>query len=264
MTLKSAFKYQLADHKNSIIIFYVCIFAVTIILPLFNALMTTLMPTSSMTTSSSTAMVNGHEFAAMIFLFVTGLNSFSESFRMLAQNGISRKSMFKSRMFVFVVLAFGMAIIDQMINLMNLSITSLVDRFQGISLYDQIFVQRAAKLNGFALTLESTLFNACIYLAALGLGYFITIMYYRLNKNGKIAVSVGVPVGLLIDWRLLSDSFVTGGTGGGIVWALYRFIIFAFGIQTANPYASMTTFAISFIVLCGFGWLMMRRAVVKS
>jgi len=57
------------------------------------------------------------------------------------------------------------------------------------------------------------------------------------------------------------DSFVTGGRIG---WQLHRLVRFAFGIQTANPYASMMTFAISFIVLCGFGWLMMRRAVVKS
>ncbi len=250
MNLKPAFKYQLADHKSSVIIFYFCIMAVTA-LSLISVMLST---------SASTAMYGGLELASAIFLFVTGLNSFSEPFRMLMQNGVSRRSIFKSRVMVFLVLAFAMAMIDKVINLIGLSIASLVERFHWFSLYEQIFVERAARMNGFTLALESTLFDACLYLAALGLGYFITIMYYRLNKNGKIAVSVGVPVGLMIGLPLL-ERFVTGGRIG---WALYRFIFFAFGIRTANPYASMTTFAISFLVLCGFGWLMMRKAVVKS
>ena len=250
MTLKSAFKYQLVDHKNSIIIFYICIFAMTA-LTFFSAMMST---------NNAISMVGGFEFATMIFLFVTGLNSFSESFRMLAQNGVSRKSMFQARMAVFAVLAFGMAIIDKIINLIGDSLASFVERFHWLSLYDQLFARRAAAMNGFVSTLESTLFDASLYLAALGLGYFITIMYYRLDKNGKIAVSVGVPVGLMVGLPIL-ERFISGGR---IARALYRFILFAFGIRTATPYASMTTFCISFLVLCGLGWLMMRRAAVKA
>ncbi len=57
----------------------------------------------------------------------------------------------------------------------------------------------------------SLLFAVAFYLAASMFGYFITVLYYRLNKGGKIAVSVGVPAVVFVALPLVG-AFVLNNT----------------------------------------------------
>ena len=82
MNIKSVVKYQILDNRTAILVFYI---VVVCVIALF----------SVSVSDADFARIGGFEMAAVIFLFIVGLNSFRETFRMMIQSGVSRRSMFK-------------------------------------------------------------------------------------------------------------------------------------------------------------------------
>ena len=101
----------------------------------------------------------------------------------------------------------------------------------------------------------------CLSGAAMMFGYFITTLYYRLNKAGKIAVSISVP-GILIVGLPIFDAVVTGGM---IYRAFWRFVAFALGLLSGpNPYYAMVSSLLAVALFAAFSWMLVRRAVIKD
>ena len=247
MNLKVTIKYQLSEYKKPVIIFYFVIICVI-----------TLMFTLTRCFDSTTSKFGGMEMSSIIFLFVMGLNSFKESFRMHLQNGVSRKTMVIGKMISAVVVCVGMAFIDRIIALIGQWVASSNEKliYQGI--LEQLYTR--SNIGSVQTQLEGFLFNICIYLAVFTIGYFITIAYYRMNNALKIAVSVGVPAGLFIILPIVDVSI----TGGRISKALSSMLDFAFGFSKGNPYYAMVTGILMFAVFNGLSWLMVRKAVDKN
>lgn len=248
--LKAAYQYQLADHKRPILIFYMILLAVL-------ALM--IVGAVSVNASSSRTMIGGLDFATAIFVFVAGLCNFKEPFLMLLQNGVSRKSVFAARLLVSLTVAGILAVIDKFILLLGKAILHLGDNAQFFSFFEQVYAGGLARNNAVLLHVKLLVLDFLMYLALLAAGYFITIVFYRLGKAGKVAVGAGVPVGLTIVLPIV-DSMLFDSA---ISYAFGRFLDAAFGLTASNPYAAMVTFVLTFALFSCLAWLLMRRAVIK-
>jgi hypothetical protein len=250
MNLRASYKYQLTENKKPMIIYMSIIVAVTLFLYLATVFTLTVNGVKTEFTSM--------EFASVIFLFVTGLCSFKDSFLMLTQNGVSRKTMFFSSILTFATLsgiltAFG-AILLLLVKLFD------NEKILSTGMYETVYYERAASISGFLMNVESIILNFFVLLMALGIGYLITTLFYRLNKAGKIAVGVGVPVFFTMVLPVF-DFFVTGGR---ISYTINQFIDFASGYSTQNPYAGIISSICVFAIASGLSWLLMRKAVVKA
>jgi hypothetical protein len=204
---------------------------------------------------------NGLEFATMIYIFIAGCNSFKEEFGMLMQNGVSRKTLFAGRLLTSLSVAFGMAVIDKLIYFIcKAAVTLTNDRLSFSSFFEMLYYNGKTGTDSFNIQILSFLFNIIIYLFATALGYIITTIYYRLGKNGKVALSVSIPVGLFV----ILPSFDYSVTNGKIFSSIFRALDSAFGVSAQKPVNGIITCILGFMLLSALGWLLIRRAYVKE
>lgn len=250
MNIKASYKYQLADHIKSIVIFYGVILAILLLT----------MVTITGTGESSDGSLGGMDISTAIFLFVAGLCAFKEPFLMLMQNGVSRKSIFLSRIYTSLTVSLFMALLDKVIYSIGKAIAALNSHFRFSALYEMVYNKTAAHENTFLLQTNILILDFLTCVTFVSVGYLIAILFYRMNKAGKIAIGAGVPVGLFVVLPILDSALFNYS----IVSTVTRFVDFAFGLSTANPYAAMITFAVSSALLWALTWLMLRKAVVKA
>lgn len=240
--IKKAVKYQLFEMKKTIMIYYGVMIAIYLVL-------------SSAT--SNQGIVSGSEVTTAIFLFVVGLNSFTNSFKMFLQNGISRETLFCSYSISTTIVAVFMAFVTSIVNIvMNIF-------FNYELLYFQIYGGGTIgnNNNGFVKFIGGFLWTAFLYMMAIMLGYFITTLYYRMNTKLKIFVSVGVPGFLLIGIPYIEYNWTNGRISEGI----FNFVTYAFGITNGyNPCYFMVTSLVILMILGVLSYSLIRRAVVKT
>jgi hypothetical protein len=201
---------------------------------------------------------SGLDIATAIFLLIAGLCSFKESFLMLSQNGVSRKSMFISRLLVAISIAFGMAVIDQIATTISKICLPLSGNVTSLSLYELIYL-RGNPGNTLRAGAGMFVYHFFLYTLMTAAGYFITVMFYRLGKGGKIAVGAGVPALLMFGFPAADLIF-----GFSVTRAFGRFIDAALGLTSANPYAAMITFTVATAALSFFSWMLLKKAAVKA
>lgn len=249
MNLKNMFYFNIYDSKRSLTIFYSIIIAINIIFGILNV-----------TTTGSTT-IGGMEMASVIFIFISGLNSFKTQFHFGLVNGVSRKTQFISFMGYAFALAAFMALADSALG----NITSLL--FNGESMYMQLYGKRyidfsaeATFTKNLQIFGEGLLWLIFLYAMMAVLGYCITLIYYRSNKIAKWVVSI-TPALVLFALIPVLESL----TNGRFVVKLVEFMGRSMGLgQTINPYMAMISFIIGFGVLALFSFLLIRRAVIKQ
>ena len=250
MNMKASLKYQLIDYKKPVMIFYFVIFCV-ISLFYVGAVITI------KGNSSDYTKIGGLEMTTVIFLFVAGLNSFKDTFRMLLQNGVSRKTVFVGNIVTAAIVSFGMAIIDYIILLVGKQISLGNDRLFIEGMFEQLY---PARVGVDSMLIESLLLNFFLYTSAIAIGYFITILYYRMSKAAKTIVSIGVPVGVFFLMPII-DSTITNGK---IMYTIREILDFSFGITKSSPIHAVVTLFLTFILFSALSWLFMRKAVEKN
>jgi len=264
MKLKQTCHYLFRDCRGALIVFYSVIFCL--------CAMTLLgVTTFALVVDSETVgSFAGMELASLIFLFVLGLCLFSEPFMMLSQNGVTRRSFFVSSLTVQAAIALGMALVDRGIILLLKLIVSRAPAFVPApggaermvvgSLFDLLFGSAYFVLDPPATGLWTLVPAIGLYFLALAAGFFIVILYNRLNKGGIIAVSVGVPVTLVILLPLL-DELVLGGMAGE--WGK-RLLAWAVQLAADAPICSL---ACTMLIVAGihlFSWLLLRHLPLKK
>ncbi|MPW26158.1 hypothetical protein GC105_10190 [Alkalibaculum sp. M08DMB] len=254
MNLKVAYKFQFAEHKKAIIQFYLIIVCIFLALHIFVGISVT-------NDNNVPGQFNGFDSSSAIFLFVLGLCTFKESFHMMIQNGISRKTMFIGKVLTMISVGIVMALIDKAIVLLDKLASGVSSEMLILqSLFEQIYQTRVEYITTFQMHIESLIFNICLFMSFIAMGYFITILYYRLPKYGKIAISIGVPAGLFIILPVI-DSIVTNGE---IIHMIVNTLDFAFGFSNQTPSHAIITFFSMFIVFMGLSWLLIKRIEVKE
>ncbi len=258
----SSFQYQLRDTTRSVVIYYIVIACVLV-------LSNVLIATAASIHGAGGMMVfetgTGFVFmASMIFLFVLGLNTFKENFGMLLQNGCSRKSVFWGRNLAAATLALFMALADTLLS----GLASLVARgISGADYYGAFFAiasSTGASFSQMAVPLQILLgipLAFAAYLFFITLGYFITILFYRLNRTGKIIVGAGVPVFFLIVFPTIDALFLNGGItqfiNGYIAGPYYELLL-------RYPALNIVSYLCWACLFALFSWLLMRKAVVRK
>lgn len=248
MKFKSALKYQISENKTALLLFYGILYALFLLVMVSNIFWRRY---------GAEITISGIEVATILFLFVSGLNSFKANFYMLMANGVSRKTIFKS----FAVSALAVAAFMAIMSVITRAIFSLGLNYQ--SLFFQIYGDRYAGMTPGAIQpfLEGLLWMLLVYSTFFLMGYFITALYYRMGKSMKLIVSIGVPVLIFIILPYLDASRF-----GGNFWdAMRRVIAMALGFYDLNHFfKSMLFSAITLIAFGGLGFLLIRKAPVKA
>ncbi|MFA9378543.1 MAG: hypothetical protein ACERKZ_17645 [Lachnotalea sp.] len=254
MNQSTAFRYQLTQHKKSIILFYLILFwgILSIYLGMIVAF--------SQDGVSGSGQISGYEISSAIFLFVAGLNSFKDNFGMLLQNGVSRKTILKSRILVTITIGCIMSVIDNIFMVILKYIPRYGVNLDTVSLYEQVYGQRDTNLSAWQMHLKCYIFTVLMYITFMAIGYLITLLFYRMDKRGKIAVGAGVPVVLFLILPNIDFMFFQGR----ITSTISNFIDLAFGLKNHNSIYAMISFSSLFILFSAFSWVLLKKAMVKK
>jgi len=242
MLTNTAVKYRLWENRKALIIFYLIIYLVMI---------ASIIAVSSV---NEVITLNGLEFASMIFIFIVGLE-FSEPFQMLLQNGCSRKTIFLSFVYSIIPIATVMALIDGLNGILMNQFTNYENMFL------QFYGPRFTEAVGVMQFIEGFLWSLTAYTMVAIIGLFITALYYRMNKQMKWIVSIGVPAFFMIVLPLIDTSFFNGA----IIEGIGKVLDFAWGYQNGyNPYFSMISCILFSVIFGSLAYSLIRRAVVRD
>lgn len=244
MKLKSAVKYQLSDSVKPLFIFYSVIYAIIVCIFLLSRMKT-----------DGKVSFGGIESASMVFIFIAGLNSFKSQFRMFLQNGLSRKTLFKSIVISMIYIALFMAVVDSL----NGVIAGNIMTYQPA--FEQFYGQRYNNSGDLLKFLDGLIWFLSAYLFLAMAGLFITTLYYRMNKWQKLSVSVGVPIFFIIILPTVDQTI----TNGSIARGIKEFFSFAWGYQNGyNPYYSVLTCTVFSVMLGVLSYLLVKKAIAKD
>lgn len=241
MKLKPSVKYHLYGIKPTIIIFYI----VVAILSIASMIISFILKDSDST-------FGGIAASSMIFLFVIGICSFYEVFKMFSQNGLTRHELWKSFLIASVIVSVIMSTID----LLLLLVLSLI-----INAKSLVMMLSSVYLSNSILQIINTYFlQILFYTLVLSIGYFVRLIYYRMNKIGVISLSVGVPVFLFIVLPILSAYY-------NLEPIFEAFFSFLGSIMNPDKFYGLTMVYVFFLVLLAItafiNKLLIKKAVVK-
>jgi hypothetical protein len=259
MKRKPCIKYHLHDKRLAIVIFYVVFYSV-ILLPFLVSLFSN--------SEKELVYFNNVELASLIFIFILGLNSFKSPFLFLKANGISRKTVYTS----FFASLVPIALLFAITNTLNSIVFPHFASFR--SAYGSLYCGDISTI-GNIFTSEITMTPMDIMLSFIWLfllhfmfatfGYFITLLYYRMNTLLKYVVSFGVPLLLVIvlpiACNLLESRFQLH-----IGENLFAFLFKLLGITESAiiPGISFITFAVIIGIFALFSYLLIKKAPIKQ
>lgn len=243
MKLKQSFRYQLADYKAGILVYYCAMLG---LLALFLV--------STVVDTGVTVVFSGLSGFSCIFLFICGLCSLHDNLPMHLQHGVSRRTMFQARLLVTAAVSAFMAAVDTLLGLLiNLLGTPF---FEG-SLFQQLY-GRAYYFGAVGNVLMSLVFAFALFLLASSLGYFIITLFYRLSKPLRIALGVAIAFLLTLGQVLvkLADEVLFQNAlarlAEQVIWPLMDKI-------DSSVFLTMGWWLIAAAALSGATWFLLRR-----
>lgn len=253
MKIKPILKYQLRDYRNTILIMYLCVYVFAAFIGITNTTVHGL----SIRGKSAREGLNGLELASMVTLFVIGLNSFKPLFKFFSGNGVSRRTLLRGLLSGMGVIAAAMALIDTLNAFLFSHTLNYHSIFQMIY-FDTVNRQPS---NLFLMSVQQFLWLFVAYSWIILVGFFISLLYYHMNKSAKIAVSVSVPIFLFYVLPIL-DVFLLKGV---LSKALLDFASFVWGLSNGyNPYIGMASMLVFAAIHTVIVWLLVRKANVKA
>ena len=243
MKLKQSFRYQLADYKAGILVYYCAMLG---LLALFLV--------STVVDTGVTVVFSGLSGFSCIFLFICGLCSLHDNLPMHLQHGVSRKTMFRARLLVTVAVSAFMAAVD---TLLSVLINLLGSPFYGGSLFQKLY-GRTYYFGAVGNVLMSLVFAFVLFLLASSLGYFIITLFYRLSKPLRITLGVAIafllPLGQVLvklaDEVLFHNALAR--LAEHVIWPLQDKI-------DSSVFLTMGWWLIAAAALSGVTWLLLRR-----
>ena len=253
MKLKAAVKYRMEETRKALLTFFAILVAITAALGVGAV--------SISVPDHIDISLSGGETASVIFVFVLGLCAFKETFRLLLQNGLSRRTMFLSYVITALLVSGAMSILVNLLNAFGKVLSAGHPNLHFAYMTEVMYGDRYQAAGQAQVFLESLLFFFFLFAFAMTAGYLITTGFYRLSRAGRIAAGVGIPVFLLIVLPIF-DGLIMGGR---ISIFVFETFIRAFGLGGAqNPFIAMGSCLLGFVVFSGLEWLLARRAVIRD
>lgn len=209
---KSIIKYMFSDMKNSIIVFTLVIVGILTI-------------GCVMSFADSQVSFNGIGFAAMIFMFVAALSTLPMGIRYMNQSGFSRKTAYANYMVSFSLAALLVSILVQVLMFITNLITS-----------NGLYIETEYNLL-YGGTVINTFFQSIIWLffamiAITSMGFFISMLYQKMERNTKICVSCGFPIFFMLVLPLIDMALFSGS----IYKAIMKAFMFILGFHNGEAY----------------------------
>jgi hypothetical protein len=206
--------------------------------------------------SSGSTHVSGVEFATVIFLLVMALADFRENFEALNQYGMSRKTIYKGKVLAYSSLALAAAIIDRIIVIAASKITSSLENFIFGSFFTTMYESFFDKLNFWSENLLALLLSFSAYLALMSFGTFLSAVFYRSNRIGRIAIAAGVPIFIFVALPIIAAYVFTTNLANLIT----KFIDFTL----STPLRTSATCLLGAIILGVISYPIIVRATLKG
>ena len=246
MTALKITKYHLNSFKHSTSIFYGIFITV-------NILIAYMANRTNGNVSSS-----GIEFATIIFIFVTGLNIFKESFYFMKGNNVSRKDYLIGTALSMIGFSAVLPIIDVILNrVYNIFVKCPMIYDMAFGNYNSLNSGSWLQKSDLTTLLGSFLMQWGLCLGAISLGFLINLMYYRANKLLKIVISIS-PAILMIIVKFVSDNFPK------LSIEILKFLNEISLIISKNVYSVFIFFMIAFLIEIGISHVLVRRATIKE
>jgi len=201
----------------------------------------------------------GFEGIAVLCLFIVALNSFREEFHLFLQLGVSRKGAFAGYALHALIASALIAVVALIGDALYSWIATLVGSSMEVaSLFSQFYGQWMESGGGI---FGMFLWTWTLFLSVSVFGYFLTNLFYRLGKLGKVLVPATAGVLLFVVLPILN--WITDGwmlnTIGNVVATIFRG-----NGEIASPVNSMIFFFASAVIGFVLCWLLMRRAPLKK
>ena len=244
MKLKQAMRYKLHEYSRSSLVFYIVIAALFIV---------TLIVRAALNVRHLT--INGMESASMIFVFVLGLNSFKSEFGLFTQSGISRNTPWVNFLVCALLVSVVMALLYSLFPVLFGHSLGFSSTFNGM--------YRTFQKETF--TFVGLVWNIMSHFSLMCVGFFITTLYYRMNKALKVIVSVGVPALFFVVLPVV-EVFVPSFN---LFTSLIKFYTWAMGLSFLTgggpvPWRPVGPTAVLSSVPSRLGFLPTRRATSKQ
>lgn len=259
MNTYPSFKYQLFSQKSTVIIYYAVFLGLTLV---FGGIGLIGFVSSTGQVRFNVTTLNGLSAVTSVLAFVAGCCAFKENFAMALQNGVSRRSLFLGRLSATGALCLVLALCDELVTLFFALLGKLpLFRVEAVSLMELIYGPVGE--NWFLTALCAVAFSFFLLLAFSALGYFCTVLFYRLPTGGKVAVGVGA--GFVFTFgvpilKMLRDFFHWEAA-----WdALCRFMEWLLSAALGGVANCMASCFVIFCAFSLFAWLLMRRASLKK
>ena len=255
MNLKPILRYQLRQFYDLFSVYYPIIYVI-ILLGLMG----------KYARGNAFVSFSGMEGLTILVCFVAGIVLFKGAFRFFTSCGVSRRRLFCGLTAAIAVTAAAVSLLD-MINVTVFSNfieyrTCYWSMVSGGSPFVTFLVpisfgsgKPLLQLLSFSFFLKNWLWCLLADFALAMLGFFIAVLYYRMNKPVKILVSVGVPAVCFLLLPMLNTSVAHGQIAWFIAAVSVRWS--AWGL---NPVLDLSTRLAAIAVLGGFTWLLFRKA----
>ena len=194
----------------------------------------------------SNVSVGSIDIVAFIWIFILGIGFFKPSFKYMLSNGISRKKFFLASIQCFLIVAAGWSIAITLLTIISRRYTNI------FMLYELLYKNLSA------LSLIAWMFAAFFLLSIFG--WFINLIYYRSGSRVKLLISffMFALAPLLLFFNIISSGIIFN--------AMAQFFIVTMGFSTnfPNPYIGTLSMLIFAMIICGFNFLLIRKAQVKE
>lgn len=236
--LGAAIRYECTTSFKYIWIYYACLFgAIGLIWALVYAV-----------AGDAALGVGALEMDTLVYVGILGALGFREDFRMLIQNGFTRRYIFTAALAMFAFVSAILALVDTVVGRV---LHALLDS------YDSMF----GGLYGYAHSpVLNWLWLFMLYMLVCCLLYFVVLVIHRIGKRASAVLGIGLGVTLFLILPALFRFVVPREAAE----ALIAFAVRAFGLAADGAmHAVYLTLLLLAGLLAGGAYLVIRRTEVK-
>lgn len=190
------------------------------------------------------------DVATTIFTLILGFAIFKEYYWMAAQNGVSRKTFFKSSVYCILITDAILTVLSYI----SFVMLNLIFKTAVLSQFELSYP--TFEHNVFVTGITMILFIFVTYNMFFMFGFFISVLFYRASKIGKITIAAGLPI-LIFFLLPISVSFIPG------FWKkVIEFVLAVSGVASGNPYYGIVTYTIITIIFGLLSYPLVKKAEI--